>query len=69
MKVNMKSMLTKVSELPAGSLFMTPNTMTIALKSEYRTNDKCDCYIYESGEYFCGGDDMLVFQIKLVNDE
>lgn len=45
-----------IEDLPSGSLFIYGYLKTIALKSEYRTEQgACECYILESGEMFWGG--------------
>jgi len=47
---------TKLCDLDAGSLFMTPDMGCLALKSEYRTEKGAiEAYIVGSGEFFWGG--------------
>jgi len=60
----------KLKDIPLGSLFLFNGT--VGLKTEYRTNGKCDAYIVGSGEYFWGGTDnaidrenLNVFEIKI----
>lgn len=44
-----------VGSAPVGLLLL--NDGTIICKSEYRTNNKCDCIIVASGENYCGDGD------------
>ena len=70
MKTKIKKTPIKLSDLPIGSLFSRGTT--IAVKSEYRSNNGgYECIIVGSGEYFHGGvrekdqGDLLVNQINL----
>ena len=54
MNVSVARGIVKLGNLKNGSLFIYKDT--IALKSEYRTeNGACECHIVGSGEMFWGG--------------
>ena len=72
MEIKLKSKI-KLKDLPPGSLFLYGDTM--ALKSEYRTEDggAIESYIVGSGEMFWGGtsnpkelEKLEVFELEMV---
>lgn len=55
-----------VRAAPVG-LLLIEKTGTVILKTEYRENDRCECYIVSSGERFHGnGDDEIVQALVLL---
>jgi hypothetical protein len=56
-----------IKQLEPGTLFKFLDSVDIALKSEYRTNGKCDCYLVESGEYVVAPDDTEVIALRVIH--
>ena len=53
MRVYKSEEMTTVEEAPIGLLFLE-NTGIIILKTEYTKDERCECYIVDSGEKYHG---------------
>lgn len=57
----------KIWQLPPGALFRL-GSGDLAVKTQYRTNDKSDCYLLDSGEACHAPEDTEVIMLSVVPD-